>query len=522
MTAAHAARHAVDDWRKAIGPEHVCVEDERLAAAATATFATTQRVSAVLRPANTAEVQECVRIAGRHRVPVYPVSRGRNWGLGSMVPTSPEAAVIDLSRMNHIVDFDETLAYLTVEPGVTFQQAHDFLRENNSNLFVAVTGGPPDGSLVGNALERGEGSGPYGDRAYHICGLEVVLPSGEVIHTGFRRFANADVAPLRESGVGPSLDGLFIQSNLGIITQLTVWLHPKPKFFDEFTCPVRDTADLAALLDAVRPLVLQGTIASHSFGFWNAYKLLAIRAGYPWTVMAEATPLNFRALHGRELWMASGALFTHSEQERIAVRAIVEEALAHLPQPPFFVTDEQRAQYPEPNSGLGEPTTANLRSAYWRKRGGAAYLFPAIDLDRDRCGVMWIHPTLPFIGEKVVKAAMLMESVVIECGFEPLIGMSCVSGRCINVYLCLMYDRDVPGEDQRAVACHDRVLRELIDAGFPPYRLGVQSMESIPHAEGAYEELLRTLKGAVDPHDILSPGRYDLRHLWTSDGAARA
>jgi 4-cresol dehydrogenase (hydroxylating) len=85
-----------------------------------------------------------------------------------------------------------------------------------------------------------------------------------------------------------------------------------------------------------------------------------------------------------------------------------------------------------------------------------------------------------------------------------------------------MYDRDLPGEDQRAAACHDRVLRELLDAGFPPYRLGVQSMESIPHAEGAYEALMRTLKGAVDPHDILSPGRYDLRHLWTSDGAARA
>src|SRR5580704_10390783 len=108
---------ALERWTAVLGADHTIVSSSRLAAAETATFATTQSVPAILRPANTAQLQECLRIANRFRIPVYPVSTGKNWGYGSSVPVTSSSVLLDLGRMNQIVDFSEALAYVTVEPG---------------------------------------------------------------------------------------------------------------------------------------------------------------------------------------------------------------------------------------------------------------------------------------------------------------------------------------------------------------------------------------------------------------------
>ena len=94
----------------------------------------------------------------------------------------PDGSVLlDLSRMNRIVDFNEDLAYVTVEPGVTQGQLYAFLRERGSRLWMDATGASPDCSLIGNTMERGFGHTPYGDHFAQVCGLEVVLPDGQCI-----------------------------------------------------------------------------------------------------------------------------------------------------------------------------------------------------------------------------------------------------------------------------------------------------------------------------------------------------
>jgi 4-cresol dehydrogenase (hydroxylating) flavoprotein subunit len=503
-------------WRAELGSENVIIEPGELEAAETATFATTQRIVAIVRPANVAEVEASVRIANRYAIPIYAVSRGRNWGLGSRVPTETGCALLDLGRLDRIVDYDEQLGYITVQPGVTFRHVHDFLRARKSRFFAAVTGGPPDGSLLGNALERGEGAGPYGDRAAHVCGMEVVLPSGETIRTGFRRFENATTARLSQWGVGPCLDGLFVQSNFGIVTELTVWLCPRPKRLVVFTLSINDTGKLARVIDAIRPLVLEGTIASHSFGFWNAYKLMAIRGRYPWQAMNNRTPLCLRALGGREPWVGSGALYAASEEQAAAGRKRIEAAFERLPQPLFQSVDDRATEY---GSWVGEPKVRNLRSIYWRKKTDPTGFGSPYDPHRHRCGVMWLHPALPFVGEHVVKAVRLVETTTAAHGFEPLIGMSCATGRIINVYLALMYDREVVGEDARAMACHDELLARLTDEGYPPYRMGVQSMSASSSSAGGYGALIDRLRSAIDPKGILAPGRYDFKQRTETVGS---
>jgi 4-cresol dehydrogenase (hydroxylating) len=135
---------ALEQWTAILGADHTVVDRSRLSAVETATFSTSQSIPAILRPADTGQIQECLRIANRFRIPVYPVSSGKNWGYGSSVPVADSSVLLDLGRLNQIVDFSEELAYVTVEPGVTQGQLYEFLQARKSNLWLDATGAGPD------------------------------------------------------------------------------------------------------------------------------------------------------------------------------------------------------------------------------------------------------------------------------------------------------------------------------------------------------------------------------------------
>jgi 4-cresol dehydrogenase (hydroxylating) len=472
---------ALSAWVSVLGQEHVLTEGALLSGAQTATFATTQRILAVLRPATRPEVQACVRIAAEHRIPLYPVSGGKNWGLGSRVPVADQSVLLDMGRLNRILDFSEKLAYITLEPGVTFRQVDEFLCQRKSGLFLAATGGPADSSPIGNTVERGDATGPHGDRLANVCGMEVVLPTGECIHTGFGRFLGAQAAPVSRYGVGPYTDGLFTQSNLGIVTRLTMWLTARPASMQVAVCQIDDPGRLAGALDAVQQLMWTGVVREYCFSFWNRFKLLA------------------RAEPSAGVWFGCGAVYSPSRAVGLAERDLIDAALRPL-------VDQLDLYEEEPGNFVGRPSDDNVRSLYRHKK---APIPDSMDPDRDGCGAIWLCPELPFDGEVIVEALRLMESVVESHGLEPNLGLSCVSARSVHVFLALVYDRDQPGADERAMACHDEVARRLIEKGHLPYRLGIHSMRSLPAAADDSESFLAALKRALDPAGILAPGRYD-------------
>ena len=119
--------------------------------------------AAVLYPASTAEVETIVKLANTHRVALFPISTGRNLGLGSRAPMATGQVVIELGkRMNRIVEINDDLGYAVVEPGVTFNAMYDELTRRGSALMMSPTAGPPAGSLLGNAVDKGGGAGPLG------------------------------------------------------------------------------------------------------------------------------------------------------------------------------------------------------------------------------------------------------------------------------------------------------------------------------------------------------------------------
>jgi 4-cresol dehydrogenase (hydroxylating) flavoprotein subunit len=525
-------QRALTRWSQILGAEYVLCDPRLLLQAETATFATMQRIPAILRPRDRAQVQDCLRVANQFGVSLYPISSGKNWGYGSRVPPVDGCALVDLARLSRILHLDEQLGYVTLEPGVTQQQLYAYLRQRGSRLWLDATGSSPDCSVIGNVMERGFGHTPYGDHFSHVCGLEVVLPTGEVIETGSARFPGSATAALNRWGVGPSLDGLFSQSNLGVVTRMTVWLMPQPECFEAFFFRAEDPAGLPPLIDALRELRLREILRS-SIHIGNDYKVLNGLQQYPWDETGGTTPLvpqqmaHFRKALTFGFWNASGGLYGTPRQVREAKRQL-KLALRGQPGKLRFLSEQKlrfarRFAKPfsllmrwdvrrtidivEPVVGLmrGVPTRHALASAYWRKR----LPIPADpDPDRDRCGLLWYAPVAPASGKDVADLAGLAASTLLDFGFEPMISLTLLTPRTIYAVLSITYDRDLSGEDERAMDCYHALVQRCENAGFYPYRLGIQSMLQSGHHDG-YSALLATLKGALDPNSILAPGRYE-------------
>ena len=155
----------------------------------------------------------------------------------------------------------------------------------------------------------------------------------------------------------------------------------------------------------------------------------------------------------------------------------------------------------------GMPTDKPLASTYWRKRG----TIPAdMDPDRDGCGLLWCAPVAPMVGIEVRAVTGIATEILLRHGFEPMISITLITERSAACVITVAYDRSAPGEDRKASACYQELLRRLWSSGYYSYRLGIQSMQEMSGDNG-FNRLLGRIKQTLDPNDILSPGRYQPR-----------
>jgi len=213
--------------REALGAEHVLDGEEALAPYATDyTEEEPHPPGLVVRPASTAEVQAIVRLAAEEGATLTPRVAGSNVG-GLALP--PEGGVVvDLTRMNRILEVNREDMVAVVEPGVTWEQLKAHLAAEQIPLRMGYPLSPPDTSIIANCLLDGLGnlSMRYGSMGDWIGGLEVVLPDGTLARTGAG--ALSDVWFGR--GPLPDLSGLFVsaQGTTGIVTRMAFQLWPQP------------------------------------------------------------------------------------------------------------------------------------------------------------------------------------------------------------------------------------------------------------------------------------------------------
>src|SRR6516164_2924301 len=321
---------AMIEMRAAAGSDNVHLEREALARRSCDTIPWQRTCSAVVYPGSRDEVCAIVKLAAQHRLPVWTFSKGKNWGYGATMAAQDGAVIVILERMNRILEVNEELAYAVIEPGVTYKQLAEHLKSRAIKLWTDCTDSTPEGSVLGNALDRGLGHTPYGDHFGNLCGLEVVLANGEVIQTGGAP-ADSPTWHTFKWGTGPYIEGLFSQSHFGIVTRAGIWLMPEPEAFEAFICEVKQEEYLPAIADSLRRLALAGALRGTAhlindvlcLSMLTQHSALSTQHSAPFSDHARR---DLRSRYGISPWSLTSGLYGTAAQVR-ANRALIRREL---------------------------------------------------------------------------------------------------------------------------------------------------------------------------------------------------
>ena len=516
-----------------VGADHVWSSASSRAPFAENVSALRREIPAVVRPACTRDVQGLVDVANRFKLTLYPFSRGRNWGLGSRLPAQDGSILVDLSRMDRIREVNSDLGYAVVEPGVTQRQLYHYLREHNLPLALNVIGSALDSSLLGNALERGIGY--FSTRAGSLSGLEVVLGNGTLLHTGFRHYASAQTAHVYKHGIGPGLDGLFYQSNFGIVCAAGIELVRRHGLHRSGILRIRDEAQLPALVDALAdlrrrevirmvvhignrartfctlaPLVYEQMGAGRSRA--GAEALLQQEGFGPWSAVAgwSGTPGEVRAVEKEVARVMRGkAQITWLDDDRLARAGRLLTTLSFLPgaRRKSMIL---RAMAPIYGLSHGIPTDAALKSVYWASGELPPENVDPLDPDQGICGQLYFLPLMPLSGAAAAEAVALVNREVAAHALVAPMTLNMLDDRCLEIVLSLAFRRDRPDEVEKAHACLARLEDQFMARGWPPYRVGLQSMSRMVQSGDPFWETARAIKKTLDPNGVIAPGRYSL------------
>jgi len=273
---------ALDEWIRILKAEQIIPASQATLEYGQNELVEPRNLPVALIPYTTSEVIEIVKIANKYQVPLYPISTGHNWGYGGASPVQDKCAVLDLSKLNKILDFDKDLGLVTVQPGVTAEDLYIYLQKGGYNFLVPVTGAGPDCSLMGNALERGYGVTPHADHFGAVTNLKAILPDGSLYESALSTIGGGVVDRAFKWGLGPYLDGLFTQGNLGVVIEMTIALAPIPDHIEGFLISLNNDEDLEKAVKAIREVLNSVGNVIGSINLMNAHRTLAMVENYPY------------------------------------------------------------------------------------------------------------------------------------------------------------------------------------------------------------------------------------------------
>jgi 4-cresol dehydrogenase (hydroxylating) len=498
--AAQSFERALRSFERIVGPQWVLAtdEDRRTYLDAYAPGdAESYGPSAAVAPLTVEEIQAILRVANEHKLPLWPFSRGKNLGYGGSAPCLRGSVILDLSRMKKILEVDEKLAYCLVEPGVGFFDLFDHLQSNGIKLWMSI---PANGwgSVIGNALDRGLSYTPYGEHSKRVCGMEVVLPNGDIVRTGLGAMKNSRSWQLSQNAFGPSWDQMFMQSNFGVVTKMGLWLMPEPEATLSISTSLPNPDDIEWIIDTLAPLRLRGVI-QHDANVGNGIRAATQRSQRDeWYRGSGAMPQSVIDEMQKKLglgeWNFTLRFYGHPEHNEISAR-IVKESIAKHADVEFREARWHRGEPLTRDSGAGIPSVNALQVVNWR--GG-------------RGGHIGFSPISPASGEHALKQYRLARRRYEEHGFD-YFGSFTIRERHLNHVTLCVYDRDDAEMTKNARALMDVLIKDAAADGYGEYRAHVMYMDQIARTydfnDRALWRLNETIKDALDPNGILAPGK---------------
>lgn len=472
--------------------------------------------SAAVAPINVEQVQAVVRICNERGIPLYPISTGRNLGYGGSAPVYSGSVVLDLKRMDRVIDVDERNASALIEPGVSYFDMYRHLQERGSKLWIDVPD-PGWGSLVGNALDFGGGytTAQYRNHFEAHSGLEVVLADGDLLRTGMGALPGAQTWQQYRYGFGPYLDGLFKQSSLGVVTKMGFWLFPQPEAYLSASVSVNNYEDIVPLVDTVGEL--------ENANIFNGMPGISS----PVLFAGGKDPLNFPEIptpeemnrmsreSGLPCWSAR---FTFYGPENV-IRAQWDYVKSRFPgagyqehafvKLPLSAEDLQRIHKPSFGIPSLEMFTMGARSRF--------------NLDPSD-GHFWFSPIIPRTGEGFVRANQVIRQTCQRLDIPVLLFSPPVSSwyRAFILVMAIPIHKD-PGRNAHLREAVKELIQVCAEHGWGEYRTAPAFQDAVMDTYSFNNNALRrvneTIKDALDPNGILSAGRYGIwpRHLRKGD-----
>lgn len=493
-----------------------------------------KKISLVIKPKSHEELQIVVKEARIQKRDLFVISTGKNWGLGSKQPLVLDSAVVDLHRMNRIVEVNESFRYAIIEPGVTQKQLSDYLLANYPDLKFPVTGSGEGTSIVGNMLERGVTV--FGHRNQMIVAMEILLASGEVLHTGFWHYLkqNNPLAFHYPYGHGPDLRGLFTQSNMGITTKMVIRLQPRlegvililkfkkaqlktvinllkqqheNKLLDDGVIITNENDPRTIHNNQYR--YIGNWLASASFSGDSALlkcKMKLLRkqyASYPIEYLFLST--TSKSFFGFRKCYFYPFVLNLFDKYKIFTSIACNFRL---------ISSEVIGRYLEKIKLLksyyhGIPSNYSIE----RMAQMNGTVLEDEDIDNSNIlGISLVLPALPIDGDAVIEVSSLVNKVSKKWGFMPFHNFASVGELAFEGFYRIYFDRKDAIEVQKAHSWSDEIHQVLRDKGYIPYRLDNEHMNDFVNESDVFWKTIKKIKNTLDECDILARGKYNLNN----------
>ncbi|MCV2886013.1 FAD-dependent oxidoreductase [Aestuariibacter sp. AA17] len=511
------------------------------------TFSENVHLAAAVTVKKRTTISTLLKLANEHHFALYPISTGNNWGYGSIAESKDKPRVIiDLSQLKGIYPASKELGLITVEPGVTQQDLFDYLAQNDWPYMTPVTGAGPNCSILSNALERGYGITPHAMHFDAVTAMKVYLPHPDLCHeemssaiSELDKSGSDFIDKTFKHGLGPAVDGLFTQSNLGIVTECTIRLA-KRRSFSSFYLRCFDKQGLPKLVNFIHQVLQEFEGVVGSINLMDKNRVISMTADNPnpadiHRVMTSEQVSKIEKEHGTPEWMIIGTIYGNKRVVDASEKEIKKMArgtgsiifssspllsLANqLTKAPFLkslsVVKKVKGQLDALEEGqelmLGKPNQLALKLAYWRN----AYCTPdktkSLLPDKDKCGLLWYAPLIPMCADKIDEYVAMIRDITPKYGVEPLITFTNLRHDCIDSTVPILFNLEDPEAVDQSKACLEELVSVGRQKGFVPYRLNIEQQASLLDKNAIYWQAVDNIKSSLDPNRIISPGRYNPR-----------
>jgi len=478
---------------------------------------------------------------------LYPVSTGNNWGYGTSQPSglSKRIILLDLSQLTNIIFYDDELGLVTLEPGVTQQQLSDYLIRLGDNYMVPVTGAGPDCSVLANALERGYGITPYTDHFSAVNSVQGYWGNGRPYQSAINELDQSQEKLVDKTfkwGLGPYLDGLFTQSNFGIVTQMTIRLAKKKPAFTSFFVKIDDDALLEEVIPLIRQVLQDYEGIVGSINLMDKRRILSMFAKNPsgstshqvmkndeigklaksqqvpsWTIVgsiygsknvvkAVKSEINtlFKQLPCKRIYSNSPTIVITNTIVNLLPKSLISRI-------PFLtMVSEQLDSF---NKGkeimLGKPNKVALKLAYWRHKEAEKFTKESLSPAQDGCGLLWYAPLVTMKAEKMREFVNFVRETCPKFNIEPFITFTNLRHDCVDSTIPIVFDLSNPVAVKDAHDCLKELVTKGLQRGFVPYRLNIDQQQWLLNKDNDFWKTVEQLKSTLDGNNILSQGRYN-------------